>query len=82
MLFGSRARGDHKEESDYDILIVVKNKLDWRMRKLLWRNIYIRLCPLLRAPIDLIIEDTSYYSQMIRDDLSFEAIITGEGIHA
>jgi predicted nucleotidyltransferase len=25
ILFGSRARGDHKEDSDYDILIIMKN---------------------------------------------------------
>jgi predicted nucleotidyltransferase len=25
ILFGSRARGDHKKDSDYDILIIMKN---------------------------------------------------------
>ena len=33
ILFGSRARGDYREESDWDILIVTKEKLDWRVRK-------------------------------------------------
>jgi len=39
ILFGSRARGDYREESDYDILIVTKEKLDWKKRKSLWINI-------------------------------------------
>ncbi|MEM5821002.1 MAG: nucleotidyltransferase domain-containing protein [Candidatus Aenigmatarchaeota archaeon] len=28
ILFGSRARGDYREDSDYDLLIVTKEKLD------------------------------------------------------
>ena len=28
ILFGSRARGDYKEDSDWDILIVTEEKLD------------------------------------------------------
>jgi len=27
ILFGSRARGDYKKNSDWDILIIVKNKI-------------------------------------------------------
>lgn len=30
ILFGSRARGDYSEKSDYDILIVMKNNLTIR----------------------------------------------------
>jgi predicted nucleotidyltransferase len=30
VLFGSRANGNSKGDSDYDILIVLKNKVDWR----------------------------------------------------
>ncbi len=33
ILFGSRARGDYRKESDWDVLIVTKEKLDWRLRK-------------------------------------------------
>ncbi|BBL45242.1 nucleotidyltransferase [Nanobdella aerobiophila] len=28
ILFGSRARGDYREDSDYDILIITEDKLD------------------------------------------------------
>lgn len=30
VLFGSQASGKHNKDSDYDILIVLKNKADWR----------------------------------------------------
>ncbi len=82
ILFGSRARGEARPDSDYDILVVVKGELDWRKRLLLWRSIYRRLRPLLGTPIDLIIESSSYYTEMLREDMSLETTATGEGIHA
>jgi len=33
ILFGSRSRGTSGTDSDYDILIILKNPHDWRMRK-------------------------------------------------
>ncbi len=39
ILFGSRARGDYKEDSDWDILIVTKKKLPKKRIKILWKNI-------------------------------------------
>jgi len=33
ILFGSRARGDCRRESDWDVLVVTKEKLKWRLRK-------------------------------------------------
>ncbi|MEM5830460.1 MAG: nucleotidyltransferase domain-containing protein [Candidatus Aenigmatarchaeota archaeon] len=33
ILFGSRARGDYREDSDYDLLIVTKEKLDKEKEK-------------------------------------------------
>ncbi|BFI73728.1 nucleotidyltransferase [Nanoarchaeota archaeon] len=33
ILFGSRARGDYREDSDWDILIVTEDKLDWNIKK-------------------------------------------------
>jgi len=32
VLFGSRARGGYREYSDWDVLIVTKEKLDWKKR--------------------------------------------------
>ncbi|MEB3861608.1 MAG: nucleotidyltransferase domain-containing protein [Desulfurococcales archaeon] len=81
ILFGSRARGEAREDSDWDILVVIVGGLEWRVRKLLWRRIYRRLRPLLGGPVDLLIEGTEYYSRNVEEEASFEAAITGEGIH-
>ena len=81
ILFGSRARGDYREDSDWDILVVVGRGLEWRARKLLWSRIYRRLRPLLGRPIDLLVEDSDYYSRNVEEGASFEAAITGEGVH-
>ena len=39
ILFGSRARGDHREDSDWDILVVVENRLSRREKTLLFTEI-------------------------------------------
>ncbi|BFI73722.1 nucleotidyltransferase [Nanoarchaeota archaeon] len=33
ILFGSRARGDYREDSDWDILIITEDKLDRKIEK-------------------------------------------------
>ena len=35
-LFGSRLRGDHREDSDYDLLLLFGHKLSWREKNLLY----------------------------------------------
>lgn len=29
LLYGSRARGDHRDDSDYDVLVVLEGPIDW-----------------------------------------------------
>ena len=43
ILFGSRARGDYTPESDWDIVVVLKEPLNSRERKSLWLEIYKNL---------------------------------------
>lgn len=43
ILFGSRARGNFAEESDWDILVVVRESLSLEERRNLWRKIYYTL---------------------------------------
>lgn len=30
LLYGSRARGDHRDDSDYDVLVVLEGPVDWQ----------------------------------------------------
>jgi predicted nucleotidyltransferase len=39
VLFGSRARGDYKEESDWDVLILTDKIVERELKKKIWRNI-------------------------------------------
>ncbi|MEB3759500.1 MAG: nucleotidyltransferase domain-containing protein [Desulfurococcales archaeon] len=57
ILFGSRARGDAREDSDWDILIVVRGEVGWRTRMRFWSKLYMRLYELLGGDVDVIIMD-------------------------
>ncbi len=61
ILFGSRARGDHREESDWDILVVVKNKLNRRTKIDLSVNIGSRLYDIMGTPIDVVVVSETYW---------------------
>ncbi len=55
ILFGSRARGDYREDSDYDILVVVLSDIDRGTRRELARRVRMRLVWELRAPVDVVV---------------------------
>ncbi len=40
VLFGSRANGKSTEQSDYDVIIVLKNDYDWTFEKEISKTIY------------------------------------------
>lgn len=40
ILFGSRAKGIADENSDYDIVVILKNDYDWKYEKQLSKTIY------------------------------------------
>ncbi len=82
ILFGSRARGDYREDSDYDILVVVKEKIDWRIILRLQSRVRVRLYKALRRETDLIIIEEKRYKE--RKDLwgSLEHAAAEEGIPA
>ena len=63
ILFGSRARGDCREDSDYDFLILKKGLFDsgdvtQKLRKTLYKSG-------LREPMDIIIMNSERYSNLI-----------------
>lgn len=55
ILFGSRARGDYREDSDYDVLVVVKGQLERRLKIEFMTNISSRLLDALEAPVDVVV---------------------------
>ena len=55
ILFGSRARGDYRKDSDWDILIVTKEKLDEKLKWRVWEEIMFRLR---RVDVDIFITDS------------------------
>ena len=40
ILFGSQAIGSNSENSDYDILIITKNKADWKLERVISDTCY------------------------------------------
>jgi len=40
ILYGSRARGDARADSDYDLLVVVAGEVDWRLEDQVRRGLY------------------------------------------
>lgn len=39
-LFGSRARGEATEESDWDVLVLLKGEVLYYRKKTIWRSLY------------------------------------------
>jgi len=67
ILFGSRARGDFKENSDWDLLIIVSNELDLEDKRKISKEIRIKLAEIF-IPCDVLIKSASeieYYSNFI-----------------
>lgn len=75
ILFGSRARGDFNDDSDYDLLVLKKNVK--HRRKAVWRiEKYLRgTC----VPTDLIVETPSRYDQLIKNPYMVYTEINKDG---
>ena len=80
ILFGSRARGDQKETSDYDLLVVKSStESDWTIEKALYKN-FIDL----GVPVDVLLttpeklekhKDTVGY--VYKDALKYGKVVYG-----
>ncbi len=66
ILFGSRARGDFSEYSDYDILIVTKEKIEKEKLTKFECELHSLLVEFLNLPVDLIIVDKEYYNENVK----------------
>ena len=58
LLFGSRARNDFGEESDWDFMIIIKDRIDIKERRGLWYKVYRRFHDHFPTiPVDIILKD-------------------------
>ena len=75
-LFGSQARGDADEGSDYDLLIVVERRddepvrMEVQARQALWG---------IGVPIDLVVMTAEYFDWMLEAAASLPATVVREG---
>ncbi|MEG8946759.1 nucleotidyltransferase domain-containing protein [Rosettibacter firmus] len=79
-LFGSRARGDFEKESDYDILIIIKDNIDIKQKREIWLKVFHQLhenFPL--TPFDVIIKTVTdfEYEKDIVNTISNEVYLEG-----
>ncbi|MGA1303139.1 MAG: nucleotidyltransferase domain-containing protein [Cyanobium sp.] len=63
VLFGSRARGNARADSDLDLLLIVAGNLTREREKQLRRRVRSLLLPLLPVDLDLLISDAATTSQ-------------------
>lgn len=75
-LFGSRARGDAQQDSDYDLLIVVKERTD--QGREMEQRAYGAMWGL-RAPVDIVIMTADYFEWMLDAAASLPATVQREG---
>ncbi|HEX3246003.1 MAG TPA: nucleotidyltransferase domain-containing protein [Chloroflexota bacterium] len=75
-LFGSRARGDAQEDSDYDILVTVRERTDEG------RELEVRAYGAmwgLGTPVDIVIMTSDYFDWMLGAAASLPATVRREG---
>ena len=80
MLFGSRARDESNEDSDWDFLIILKKPIQVEAKKELWYNIYHQFhqyFPLIS--VDIIIIDAKSFEEEknIVNTISNEVYVEG-----
>ncbi|MEM0480628.1 MAG: nucleotidyltransferase domain-containing protein [Candidatus Aenigmatarchaeota archaeon] len=63
ILFGSRARGDYREDSDYDLLIITKEKLEKEKYWDFYSNLSKNLTEKIEAPIEILVIDKNEFEK-------------------
>ena len=79
ILFGSRARGDNEEDSDYDVLVILKEDLEREKLNNLASLIRKSLAELL-IPIDILVRSARYVDYMKNKIGNVISYATEEGI--
>ena len=63
ILFGSRARGDYTEDSDWDILLVTEESIDRTTKRRFLVESRRRIIRIINDPIDIIMIDRRHYEE-------------------
>ena len=79
ILFGSRARGDNSTDSDYDVLVILKEDLEREQLNILASLIRQNLAELL-IPIDILVRSARYVDYMKNKIGNVISYATEEGI--
>ncbi|NJE29790.1 nucleotidyltransferase domain-containing protein [Thermococcus sp. 18S1] len=61
LLFGSRARGDFREGSDWDVLVVISEDIDRKKYRELWYSVYRHV----DVPLDLVIVSKEAFEKYV-----------------
>jgi len=69
ILFGSRARGNYKEDSDWDCFVIVEGELDRGKRREIVARIRMELARL-KIPNDIIIQSSAAFEKR-KDDVGY-----------
>lgn len=80
LLFGSRARGDFREGSDWDIMIILEKPVDARTKKEIWFDIYRKLheyYPFISFDLILKTAETFDEEKTIANTISNEVYLEG-----
>jgi len=65
ILFGSRARGDFREDSDWDILVLTSKKDDYQLKNKIWDELYDVELEYTESISTIVINKAKWHSQSI-----------------
>lgn len=74
ILFGSRAKGEAKEDSDWDFFIVINQEIDFKMKKEILSSIYKKLIEELNCDFEIVITSLRKFNEAknVAGTLSYE----------
>ena len=79
ILFGSRARGDHKEDSDWDCFVIVDDELDRDKKRKIIARIRMEFARL-KIPNDIIIQSSATFEKCKTDVGYLTYYVLKEGV--
>ena len=64
ILFGSRARGDFKEDSDWDLLVIIDSDITFKQKREILSNIYRKLAEQENKSFEIVIVSEEKFKEM------------------